>query len=313
MNEQLQRILSYPLWRQCIDLGNGYTTTGRVNKALWKGLHFPDDVKGKSFLDIGANDGLFSFMAEQKGAVPIVASDLYKDTIGSMEDGWSDEGINLLKEYFNSNILIHKNGIYHLNELNMQFDVILVNHIINWLDDIELAIKNLALASKGSVYISDGFLLETNLKDSITPENMPIRSLYKPSVITSLLKKNGFKIDAVTEINYQPFFINDFINFPTIKLNEHTKIYKLPFTDSDFILSGAVKQISYCKVGNFYHVFQLGWVHKNDVTVSYYKPSKFYTLSKLTGLLNIYYSFLNYKFKRKNNYTYFIIKATKLN
>ncbi len=68
MNDQLKRILSYPLWRQCIDLGNGYATTGRVNKKLWKGLLFPENVKDKSFLDIGANDGLFSFMAEQKGA-----------------------------------------------------------------------------------------------------------------------------------------------------------------------------------------------------------------------------------------------------
>lgn len=313
MNEELKRILSYPLWRQCIDLGNGYVTTGRVNERLWKILRFPEDVKNKSFLDIGANDGLFSFMAEQKGASQIVASDLYKDSIGSMEDGWSDEGIVMLKNYFKSNISIHKNGIYHLNELDQKFDIVLINHIINWLDDIELAIKNVALATKGTVYISDGFLLETNANDKIVPKDMPIRFMYKPSVFARILEKYGFKIDAITEINYQPIFINDFVNFPTIRLKANTKIFKLPEVSEDFILSSETKNVSHCYIGDFYHVWQLGWVHRDSVEISYYKPSQFYKLSKLTGMLKLYYWFLNYKFKKKNQYSYFMIKATKFN
>ncbi len=228
-----------------------------------------------------------------------------------MEDGWSDEGIRLLKDYFKSNISIHKNGIYHLDELNQKFDIVLVNHIINWLDDIDFAFKNLALATKGSVYISDGFLLENNIHDKIIPKNMPIRFMYKPSVITKVLEKNGFKVDAVTEINYQPFFISDFINFPTVKLAANTKIFKLPEFSDQFTLSAASQTVSYCHIGEFYHVSQLGWVHKDSVEITYYKPSKFYKLAKLTGFLTLYYLFLNYKFKKKNGYSYFMIKATK--
>jgi tRNA (mo5U34)-methyltransferase len=312
MTEKLKKIMSYPLWRQRIELGDGYVTTGRVNQTFWKALHFPEDVKGKSFLDIGANDGLFSFMAEQKGAAEVVASDLYKDSIGSMEDGWSDEGIQLLKDYFDSKISIHKNGIYHLEELNKTFDLVLVNHIINWLDDIELAIKKLALATKGTLYISDGFLLESNPVNRIAPKDMPIRSLYKSSYIILLLEKNGFKIDALTEINYQHFFIHDFVNYPIVKLKENTKVYQLPEAGSEFKLMGNTQNTSYFRMGDFYHVFQLGWVHKDDAIVNHYTPSKAYKISKAIGMLKLYYSFLNSRFKKKNGYTYFMIKATKV-
>jgi 2-polyprenyl-3-methyl-5-hydroxy-6-metoxy-1,4-benzoquinol methylase len=312
MNKEINKILSYSYWRQSIELGDNYSTPGKVNKDLWRLLKFPTDLKGKSFLDIGANDGLFSFMAEKKGASIIVASDLYNNSIDSMENGWSSYGIEMLKDYFNSNILIHKNGIYNLGELNQKFDVVLVNHVINWLEDIELAIKNLALVTSGTVYISDGFLLNTNLNDRIVPLDMPIRHLYKPTYISDLLLKNGFRIDEITEINYQSIFINHYINYPYIQIPLNTKVFVTPNKNSDFKLTQSSKKISYSKVNGFYYIEQLGWVDENEVSISYNKPSIFFKVAKMIGLLNLYYLFLNNKFKNKNDYSYFVIKATKV-
>ncbi|MHB8188887.1 MAG: class I SAM-dependent methyltransferase [Ferrimicrobium sp.] len=63
-------------WCHSIDLGNGIITPG-----LSKTRPIPDDqfpvLYGKSVLDIGAWDGLNSFMAEQKGASRVVALDHY--------------------------------------------------------------------------------------------------------------------------------------------------------------------------------------------------------------------------------------------
>ncbi len=88
MNPEIKKLLSYPYWRQCIELDANYKTPGRVDKEFWNMLHFPDDLTERSFLDVGANDGLFSFIAEKKGAKRIISSDLYKEDVGSMEIGW---------------------------------------------------------------------------------------------------------------------------------------------------------------------------------------------------------------------------------
>lgn len=65
-------------WWHSIDLGGGLVTPGRGNydarlRALRKRL---PDLTGKTVLDVGAWDGLFSFEAERHGAAEVVAVDL---------------------------------------------------------------------------------------------------------------------------------------------------------------------------------------------------------------------------------------------
>lgn len=65
-------------WFHTIDLGNGVVTPGDDDspKKL-KRLKIPDDLSGKTFLDIGAWDGFFSFEAERRGASRVLALDSY--------------------------------------------------------------------------------------------------------------------------------------------------------------------------------------------------------------------------------------------
>ena len=62
-------------WYHTIDLGNGVVTKGASAQDLDQQI-LPD-VSGRSVLDIGAWDGKFSFMAEQRGASRVVALDHY--------------------------------------------------------------------------------------------------------------------------------------------------------------------------------------------------------------------------------------------
>ena len=76
-------------WFHQIDLGHGIITPGiDDSKAKLNHLRFPSDLTGKSVLDIGAFDGFFSFEAESRGALRVVASDKFCWTIpDSMADG----------------------------------------------------------------------------------------------------------------------------------------------------------------------------------------------------------------------------------
>jgi 2-polyprenyl-3-methyl-5-hydroxy-6-metoxy-1,4-benzoquinol methylase len=65
-------------WYQSIDLGQGVITPGETGDASQNKLammKLPEDLTGQSVLDIGCNEGFFSFEAEKRGASRIVAID----------------------------------------------------------------------------------------------------------------------------------------------------------------------------------------------------------------------------------------------
>jgi tRNA (mo5U34)-methyltransferase len=72
----LRRQVAALRWYHSIDLGGGVVTPGTpVNRAmLERGL---PPMTGRTVLDIGAWDGLYSFVAEQRGASRVVALDHY--------------------------------------------------------------------------------------------------------------------------------------------------------------------------------------------------------------------------------------------
>jgi tRNA (mo5U34)-methyltransferase len=71
-------------WYHQIDLGCGVVTPGSDNTlARLAMVGMPEDLRGKTVLDVGAWDGAFSFEAERRGADRVVAVDSFC---------WSGEG-----------------------------------------------------------------------------------------------------------------------------------------------------------------------------------------------------------------------------
>jgi tRNA (mo5U34)-methyltransferase len=66
-------------WFHRIDLGNGVITPGQDidGQAKIEFNKIPTDLRGKTVLDIGAWDGLFSFEAERRGAARVLATDSF--------------------------------------------------------------------------------------------------------------------------------------------------------------------------------------------------------------------------------------------
>ena len=65
-------------WWHPIDLGHGIVTPGiDVTPARLAEIRMPDDLSGRTVLDIGAWDGFFSFEAERRGAERVLATDSF--------------------------------------------------------------------------------------------------------------------------------------------------------------------------------------------------------------------------------------------
>ncbi|PBQ31512.1 hypothetical protein CNR22_06950 [Sphingobacteriaceae bacterium] len=314
MNEKIKNIFAYPFWRQSVELGDGLRTPGFINATLWDSLQLPKNLNGKSFLDVGANDGLLSFEAEKRGASKIVASDLYKEGIDTMKNGWSLQGVSLLKEYLHSKVELHKEGIYQLDKMQQKFDVVLVNNVIVWLEDLDLAIDQLSKVTSGTLYLADGFLVDNKEPKRVNGKAGSMRYMYNLKYMTQALEKHGFKVDAITTYNNQKVFTKNFIELPQIKVKQGTKIYKVPEQASDYKISEKTLQGQVnMKHNGYLHLAEEGWFNEAEVTVEYFKPSKLYLLSSGLGMLTLYYRFLQYKHIQKNGNTAYIIKATKSN
>lgn len=74
------RVAGAPFWWHSIDLGHGVTTPGMKSPEQLarevSSLALPD-LRGRTVLDIGAWDGFFSFLAEERGAARVVACDRF--------------------------------------------------------------------------------------------------------------------------------------------------------------------------------------------------------------------------------------------
>ncbi len=90
-------------WFHRIDLGQGIVTPGDDDSPRKLAeLCFPDDLRGKTFLDIGAWDGFFSFEAERRGAVRVLATDSY--VWQGKVPGRSKEGFLTARTLLNSKV-----------------------------------------------------------------------------------------------------------------------------------------------------------------------------------------------------------------
>lgn len=101
---------------------------GRVSAAAMKRkleyIKIPEDLTGKTVLDIGAWDGYYSFLCEKRGA-----------TVTALEKEFRYGTLVDLKERLNSNIEVLYMDAYDLPVLNRRWDIILCMGVIYHVQD----------------------------------------------------------------------------------------------------------------------------------------------------------------------------------
>ena len=133
MNEEQARALRARVaeleWFHSIDLGSGIVTPGTDDsQAKLARLGMPEDLLGRSVLDIGAYDGFFSFEAERRGADRILAVDTLAWERGATS-GWPC--FSLAHRALSSGVETQKLDIHSIADAGIgSFDVVLCLGVI---------------------------------------------------------------------------------------------------------------------------------------------------------------------------------------
>jgi len=191
--ELLERISKIPRWSGIIQLGTKVSTPGSlIGVARQKILDaIPKDLTGKTILDVGANQGVFSFECEKRNAKEIIAVDLYDD--------WPHlyEGIKLCKEILESKVQIVKFDIIEIEKLKKEFDIVLFFGVIYAIRNPFLALQKLYSVCKelviveGMVLRSDKSICYVLEKDEIV-KGQPLTIAFSPRALMTYAQYIGF-------------------------------------------------------------------------------------------------------------------------
>lgn len=212
VEQKKQKVEKVKTWFHAIDLGDGVVTPGskggisQGTKIMFDRLAIPDNLSGKTVLDVGAWDGYNSFEAEKRGADRVVALDKFVwDWIGS-------DGFDTAHEILNSKVEKKKLDVYEIKVEELgTFDIVLFLGVIYHLEDPMKALRNIASVTKEYCILESEV---TRRFDSKTPYAVFCEGdsyLNDPSnwwvpntaCLVSMLREVGFKkIEVVHETYY---------------------------------------------------------------------------------------------------------------
>lgn len=175
-------------WHHCIDLGKGvFTKQGKEGNFCgkmqnWILQAFPENLAGKTVLDIGAWDGFYSFAAEKKGAKRVLATDSFvwenRELYGLTKDFWRDfgagkQGFELARRVLNSQVEDQNIDVLDLTPEKIgTFDVVLFLGVLYHMKYPLLALEKVASVTQ------DLLILETHFHPWLSLINKPIMMFY---------------------------------------------------------------------------------------------------------------------------------------
>lgn len=267
MKKELIAILAYNHWRHRVSLGKGLWTHGyNTIDREWERNYLPENFKGKSFLDVGANDGYFSFEAEKRGAKYVNAIDIYSGGSETMVDGWDITGITLLKNYFNSKVEIESRSVYDLTQTNKNWDTVFCSDVLSWLEEIPKAVEQLATVCNEKLYIKDTFNM-VNETASLKPHNHGTGFIYRMNIkyLEEQLLKNGFKIEKVKPLYTFEQYEWQAKNFPSVNSSKNVAVYEYPGSTTVIAETQINGDWKLSEFEDYIFVRNVGWVKKSDV------------------------------------------------
>jgi tRNA (mo5U34)-methyltransferase len=139
-------------WFHCIDLGHAIRTkTCSIAgepvdhpQGSWQTIreYLPEDLSGKSVLDVGCNAGFYAIEAKRRGAARVVAVDAQRFAI---------QQALFVRRVLGLDIEFHRRSVYDLNPRTMgQFDITLALGLIYHCKHLVRALENLWWVRKTS-------------------------------------------------------------------------------------------------------------------------------------------------------------------
>ena len=167
-------------WYHAMNINGIQTKSTRTSSQYqtWVSQIIPDDLTGKSILDLGCSDGFYSFLCEQRNANRILAIDYEgfdKHKIMS-ESGKKVNANNfeLYKKLLDSKVEYRKLDVYNIDLIKETFDFVLFFGLYYHLENLISALKKIYSVVNDSVFLA-GHILES--------EN-PIMYYYDQSDVT---------------------------------------------------------------------------------------------------------------------------------
>ncbi|HUO84671.1 MAG TPA: DUF1698 domain-containing protein [Thermoanaerobaculia bacterium] len=150
-------------WFHQIELPDG-TVTGGVDRSQQRlsRMRFPSSFEGRRVLDVGAWDGYFSFEAERRGAVDVLATDSYSWS----GEGWGNkDGFDFAHAALQSRVRSLPIDIMDLSpeRVGGQFDVVLLLGVLYHLRHPLLALERVASVTARML------IIETEVDDMFVP------------------------------------------------------------------------------------------------------------------------------------------------
>lgn len=166
LEEIKQRVESLS-WYHTIDLGNGISTPGYYDhRPYLKYYGFPDNLIGKTVLDIGAASGFFSFEFERRGA-RVTATDLpswmmhdfgpcyVPDMTPQDSVRYLRQPFELAHELLKSHVQKREMTIYDITPATLgKFDLVFCGSLLLHLTDPIRALRNIQSVTRGSAIIA---------------------------------------------------------------------------------------------------------------------------------------------------------------
>lgn len=137
-------------WYHTIQLADGVVTRGVDNSPeRLARIQLPDDLSGRSVLDVGAWDGFFSFEAERRGASRVVAADHYVWHGLGWDTGQGKAGFELARAALQSSVEDVDLDVMNLSPDRIgSFDVVLFLGVLYHLQHPLLAMEKVASVTK---------------------------------------------------------------------------------------------------------------------------------------------------------------------
>ncbi len=153
-------------WWHSIDLGGGHVTPGahqieelRDNYARFM---LPDDLTGKTVLDIGCWDGFYTFEAERHGARVTAV------------DCWRPEKFFVARQALNSSAEFHELSVYEVTKEKLgAFDIVLFLGVLYHLKHPLLALEQVCEVTR------DVAVIETHQIDNLFDTRHPVMEFYE--------------------------------------------------------------------------------------------------------------------------------------